>query len=184
MRIVAGKFRGHPLASPLSDAIRPTADRVRESIFDILTNRLGADLGGVAVLDLFAGTGAMGLEALSRGASSCVFVDSGIEARAILRENIERFGLGGVTRMLRRDATQLGPAGNLGPFGLVFADPAYGEGLGERALASALEGGWLAAEAMIVLEEARTANITPPTGLELLDRRTYGDTEVLLFSRA
>ncbi|MBU1176127.1 MAG: 16S rRNA (guanine(966)-N(2))-methyltransferase RsmD, partial [Alphaproteobacteria bacterium] len=152
MRIVAGRFRGRPLASPPDESIRPTADRVRESVFNMLASRLGPDLGGARVLDLFAGTGALGLEALSRGASFAMFVDSGIAARALIRDHIETFGLGGTTRLLKRDATSLGPIERFKPFDLVFLDPPYGKGLGEKALASARDGGWIVPGALIVFE--------------------------------
>ncbi|HVW92430.1 MAG TPA: RsmD family RNA methyltransferase, partial [Devosia sp.] len=144
MRIVAGKFRGKTLLSPRDDSIRPTADRAREAIFNILSSRMGPVLDGRRVLDLFAGTGALGLEALSRGAANVVFVDNGAEARGLIRDHIEAFGAGGVTKLLRRDATELGPVGSMKPFDLVFLDPPYGKGLGERALVSAKAGGWLA----------------------------------------
>lgn len=178
MRIVAGKFRGRALAAPESANVRPTADRVREAVFNIVASRIGPNLTGLSVLDLFAGTGAMGIEALSRGAEGCVFVDSGVEARALLRENIQRFGVAGRARLLRRDATDLGAAGNLGPFHLVFADPPYRRNLGEAALASAVSGGWLADDALAVLEEARDAVFVPPEGFTVLDERNYGDTKV------
>lgn len=182
MRIVAGRFKGRALASPPSGAVRPTADRVREAIFDILTSRLGRDLGGARVLDLFAGTGAMGLEALSRGATSCVFVDSGVQARGVLRENIERFSVAASAQMLRRSALDLGPAGKFGRFDLVFVDPPYGQGLGEKALASALAGGWLHDDALIVLEESRDVDVAPPARFARLDRRQYGDTQVTFWA--
>src|SRR3954465_7933479 len=136
MRIVAGKFRGKTLTSPSDASIRPTADRVRESMFNILSSRLGPVFDGVRVLDLFAGTGALGLEALSRGAAHVTFVDMGAEARGLIRDHIEAFGAGGITKLLRRDATALGAAGTLGPVDLVFLDPPYGMGLGELALVS------------------------------------------------
>ncbi|MHB1110468.1 MAG: 16S rRNA (guanine(966)-N(2))-methyltransferase RsmD, partial [Devosia sp.] len=150
MRIVAGKFRGKNLFSPSDETIRPTSDRARESIFNILSSRLGPNLDGSRVLDLFAGTGALGLEALSRGAASVVFVDTGAAARGLIRDHIEAFGAGGVAKLLRRDATDLGPAGTMGPFNLVFLDPPYGRGLGEKALASLAAGKWLAPDAVIV----------------------------------
>ena len=134
MRIVAGKFRGKALTSPEDDSIRPTADRVRESVFNILASRLGPSFEGLRVLDLFAGTGALGLEALSRGATHVIFVDTGAEARGLIRDHIEAFGAGGVSKLLRRDATALGDAGTMGPVDLVFLDPPYGKGLGEQAL--------------------------------------------------
>src|SRR3954470_14091916 len=157
MRIIGGKFRGRQLTSPEDDSIRPTADRVREAVFNILASRLGQSFDGLRVLDLFAGTGALGLEALSRGATSIVFVDTGAEARGLIRDHIEAFGAGGVAKLLRRDATSLGPAGTMGPVDLVFLDPPYGMGLGEKALASVTEGGWLKPETMLVLEEGSDA---------------------------
>lgn len=180
MRIVAGKFRGKQLETPKSDDIRPTADRVREAVFSIIGSRIGPNLDGLYVLDLFAGTGAMGLEALSRGAAHCVFVDTGIEARGLIRGHIESFGLGGQTKLLKRDATDLGPVERIKPAALVFADPPYGKGLGEKAVASALAGGWIAPGALIVLEERKGTTINPPEGTELLDSRDYGDTTIAL----
>ncbi|HVX81554.1 MAG TPA: 16S rRNA (guanine(966)-N(2))-methyltransferase RsmD, partial [Devosiaceae bacterium] len=153
MRIVAGKFRGKALTSPEDASIRPTADRTREAVFNILASRPGVNLDGLRVLDLFAGTGALGLEALSRGAAHVIFVDTGAEARGLIRDHNEAFGAGGVTKLLRRDATSLGPAGTMGPVDLVFLDPPYGKGLGEQALASLRDGGWLKPETLLVLEE-------------------------------
>ena len=174
MRIVAGKFRGKQLSSPEDDSIRPTADRVRESVFNILASRLGPNFDGMRVLDLFAGTGALGLEALSRGAANIVFVDTGAEARGLIRDHIEAFGAGGVAKLLRRDATNLGPAGTMGPVDLVFLDPPYGQGLGERALVSLKAGGWLKQETMLVLEESSGVEVTLPDGFKLDERRNYG----------
>lgn len=174
MRIVAGKFRGKALLSPSDDSIRPTSDRARESVFNILSSRLSPSFDGLKVLDLFAGTGALGLEALSRGASSVVFVDTGAEARGLIRDHIEAFGAGGVAKLLRRDATALGPAGTMGPINLVFLDPPYGKGLGEQALVSLRDGNWLAPDATIVLEESADVEVTLPEGFVLDDRRDYG----------
>jgi 16S rRNA (guanine966-N2)-methyltransferase len=174
MRIIGGKFRGKALSSPEDDSIRPTADRVRESVFNILASRLGPNLDGLRVLDLFAGTGALGLEALSRGAAHVVFVDTGAEARGLIRDHIEAFGAGGVTKLLRRDATALGPAGTMGPVDLAFLDPPYGQGLGEQALLSLQEGGWLKPETLVVLEEGSDVEVTLPAGFVLDDRREYG----------
>ena len=174
MRIVGGRFRGKLLHTPSDDAIRPTADRTRESLFNILSSRLGPHFEGKKVLDLFAGTGALGLEALSRGAARAVFVDTGTEARGLIRDNIEAMGLAGVAKLLRRDATDLGPAGTMGACDLVFLDPPYTKGLGERALASALAGGWIAADAVIVLEEGADVALTLPEGITETDRRDYG----------
>lgn len=179
MRIVAGKFRGRALASPSSSSIRPTADRVRESVFNILSHGI-ADFSVVEarVIDLFAGTGALGLEAMSRGAAFCLFVEDAPDARALIRQNVENLGLTGETRLFRRDATDLGPAGTMAPFSLAFLDPPYGKGLGERALTSLIGGAWLAPGAVIVLEERAGVAVTSPPGLAPLETRTYGDTDI------
>ncbi|WP_027833661.1 16S rRNA (guanine(966)-N(2))-methyltransferase RsmD [Maritalea myrionectae] len=181
MRIVAGKFKSKTIASPQSDDIRPTSDRVRESLFNILANHFGPVMTGTRVLDLFAGTGALGLEALSRGAEHATFVDTGVEARALLRENIQEFGVAGQSRMLRRDATDLGQIQRILPCNLVFLDPPYAKGLGDKALAVAYEGGWIAPEAIVVLEEQKGVEVKAPDGFDLLDERTYGDTMIHLF---
>jgi 16S rRNA (guanine966-N2)-methyltransferase len=183
MRIVGGRLRGRPLQAPKSQAIRPTADRLRESLFNILAHAYSDPVNGARVLDLFAGTGALGLEALSRGAAFTLFVDDGVEARALMRANVEALGLGAFTRIFRRDASRLGAAHPLEPFSLVFADPPYGQGLAEKAVVSAREGGWLAAEAVIVVEEAVEAAFQPPAGFTELERRAYDDSE-LIFLRA
>jgi len=184
MRIVAGKFRGKALLSPRDESIRPTADRAREAVFNILASRVGPHLEGRRVLDLFAGTGALGLEALSRGAAAAVFVDIGAEARGLIRDHIEAFGIAGVAKLLRRDATDLGPMGSMRPFELIFLDPPYGKGLGERALASAQAGGWIAPGATIVLEEAREVVLDLPAGFTVEDRREYGAAAVHFISTA
>lgn len=181
MRIVAGRFKGRGLATPTSDAIRPTSDRVRESLFNILSHGIeDFSVEGARVLDLFAGTGALGIEAISRGAASCLFVEEEAEARGLIRTNVEALALTGITKLFRRDATNLGPAGKMGQFDLVLLDPPYGKGLGEAALTSAIEGGWLAPRAVVVLEERATTTVTLPTELALLDRRIYGDTQVVI----
>ena len=178
MRVVGGKLRSRPIAGPKANAVRPTADRLREALFNILTHSYGDPVTGARVLDLFAGTGALGIEAMSRGAAYALFVDEGVEARALLRDNIESLGLGGVTRIFRRDATKLGPAHPLEPFSLVFLDPPYGKGLAEKALISARDGGWLRPEALVVVEEATDAGFKAPEGfIEELERRKYDDTE-------
>jgi len=123
VRIVGGRLRGRALAAPKSQGIRPTADRLRESLFNILMHPYDDPVTGARVLDLFAGTGALGLEAISRGAAFALFVDDGAEARALLRQNVESLSLAAVTRIFRRDATRLGPAHPLEPFGLAFLDP-------------------------------------------------------------
>ena len=183
MRIVGGRFRGRGLSAPNTQAIRPTADRLRESLFNILAHTHDDLIEGARVLDLFAGTGALGLEALSRGAAFALFVDDRAEARALLRANVETLGLGGVTKIFRRDATKLGPVSPLAPFSLAVLDPPYGKGMAERALASAREGGWLVPGALVVVEEAIEAKFAAPDGFAEIDRRDYGDTE-LVFLRA
>jgi 16S rRNA (guanine966-N2)-methyltransferase len=179
MRIVGGRLRRRALAAPKSAAIRPTADSLRESLFNILAHAYGDPVTGARVLDLFAGTGALGLEAVSRGAAFALFVDDGAEARALIRGNVEQLGLGGVTRIFRRDATRLGPVHPVEPFSLVFADPPYGRGLAERALAAAREGSWLAPDALVVVEEAVDAKFVAPEGLEQMERRAYDDSELI-----
>jgi 16S rRNA (guanine966-N2)-methyltransferase len=182
VRIVGGRLRGRALAGPKSPAIRPTADRLRESLFNILAHAHGDPVTGARVLDLFAGTGALGLEALSRGAKFAQFVDNGAEARALIRQNVEALGLAAATRIFRRDATSLGAAYPAAPFGLVFIDPPYRRGLGEQALASARAGGWLTADALIVVEE-NTGAFKPPDGFEEIERRQYDDTEFTILRR-
>jgi 16S rRNA (guanine966-N2)-methyltransferase len=179
VRIVAGDLRGRPLKAPQTAAIRPTSDRTREALFNMLASRLGT-FEGERVLDMFAGTGALGLEALSRGAAHCCFVEEGVEGRGLIRANVEAFGLTGRTRLLRRDAADMGPVGNLTPYTLVFADPPYGKGLGEKALASAAEGGWIAPGALCVLEEAAAAPFVRPPKFEADDERRFGDTIIRL----
>ncbi len=175
LRIVAGALKGRALASPRTDAIRPTSERHRGALFDIIQHGQGLAMQGVRVLDLFAGTGALGLEALSRGAGFGLFVEEGVEGRGLLRENIHALGLQGRTKVFRRDATALGAAGTIEPFGLLLADPPYGRRLGERALDSARRGGWLAPGALCVLEEGKGAPFDPPPGFTLLDERTMGE---------
>ena len=183
MRVVGGKFRSRPIAGPKSHDLRPTSDRLREALFNILMHAYGDPVSGARVLDLFAGTGALGIEAVSRGAAFVQFVDDGVEARALLRNNTESLGLGGVSRIFRRDATKLGPAHPVEPFDLVFLDPPYGKGLAEKALSSARAGGWLKPQALAVVEEAADAGCKAPEGFEELERRTYDDTE-FVFLRA
>jgi len=177
MRVVGGRLRGRNLAAPASREIRPTVDRLRESLFNILVHAYENPVEDARVLDLFAGTGALGIEAISRGAGFALFVDNGAEARALLRNNVEALGLGGVTKVFRRDATNLGPAHPVEPFSLVFLDPPYGKGLAEKALASLRDGGWLTKEALLVVEEAKAATLTTPEGFVELERRAYDDTE-------
>jgi 16S rRNA (guanine966-N2)-methyltransferase len=183
MRIIGGKFRGKALAAPGKDGggaahLRPTSDRVRESLFNLLAHGPYDDAPeGCRVLDLFAGTGALGLEAMSRGATRAVFVDDHAPSRALIRQNIEAMGLTGATKIWRRNATQLG-AHKGEAFDLIFLDPPYGSDLGSRALTSAAKGGWIAPGALIIYECA--TGDTPPDQLELLDDRKYGETRILV----
>ncbi len=178
MRIIAGEFRGRALASVgKGDAgahLRPTTDRVRESLFNVLTHQI--DFDGLRVLDLFAGTGALGLEALSRGASHVTFVDDGRVAQGLIRKNIDLTRSSGQTHLIRRDATRLGENPDA-PYDLIFLDPPYGKSMGQKALA-ALSGGWISEGALIVWEE--NAPMQPPEGFSLQDSRKYGDTHITL----
>ncbi len=181
MRIVAGNHKGVKLAAPKDRHIRPTSDRTREALFNVLAHGIaGFSLTGTRVLDLFAGTGALGLEALSRGAKFCLFIDESPAARAIIRENTQNMLLTGASKIWRRNACDPGPAGKLKPFDLVFADPPYGRGLGEAALISALEGGWMAPGAIVVLEESTASKAALPEAITLLDERRYGTTKILI----
>ena len=184
MRIVGGRLGGRSLGAPKSQNVRPTSDRLRESLFNILAHRFDDAVIGARVLDLFAGTGALGLEAMSRGAAFALFVDDGPEARALIRQNVEALGLGGTTRIFRRDATRLGAAHPNEPFGLVFLDPPYRKGLAERALASLRAGGWLAPHALVIVEEAADAGFATPDGFVEMERRRYDDTEFIFLRSA
>jgi len=183
MRITGGKFRGRALTGPKDDRIRPTSDMVRQAIFNVLAHNdfgAGFTLEGAKVLDLFAGTGALGLEALSRGARFCLFVDDNAQSRALIRENVEALNLTGASKIWRRDATALGPmaANANGPYNLVFLDPPYRQNLVPLALNSAREGGWLAPHAIAVAELAEDEEFTVPETFALHDARAYGDTKV------
>jgi 16S rRNA (guanine966-N2)-methyltransferase len=212
MRIVGGRLGGRALAAPKSQGasevaskgaspraqqgahrgafqlanapIRPTSDRLRESLFNILLHSYGDPVSGARVLDLFAGTGALGLEAMSRGAAFALFIDDGAAARALIRANVEALGLGGTTKIFRRDATQLGPIHPLEPFTLAFLDPPYRHGLAERSLAALAEGAWLAPGAFIVVEEAADAAFAPPAGFAEIERRRYDDSEITFLRAA
>jgi 16S rRNA (guanine966-N2)-methyltransferase len=179
MRVVGGRLRGRNLAAPGSQAIRPTADRLRETLFNVLAHAYGDPVSGARVLDLFAGTGALGIEAASRGAEFVLFIDEAAEARALVRENATTLGLGGTTRIFRRDVTKLGPVYPIEPFTLAFLDPPYAQGLAEKALASARDGGWLTADALVVVEEAAKASFSAPDGFREAERRRYDETELI-----
>lgn len=185
MRIVAGSFRGRTLSAPAHEGLRPTSDRVRESVFNILAHgNASAKIENARVIDLFAGTGALGLEAMSRGAAYCLFVEENAEARALIRRNVEAFGLTGQTRIFRRDATDLGPIGTMEPYDIAFLDPPYRKELGTAALNALREGGWLRRGAMCVVEEHVNAPLDQPNGYLICDRRTWGDTQVIFLKAA
>ena len=179
MRIVGGRFRGTGLTAPKSQAIRPTSDRLRESLFNILAHGLGDPVDGARVLDLFSGTGALGLEALSRGARFCLFVEEAAEARSLIHANIEAIHATGVTKLWRRDATKLGRCAPMEPFDLAFLDPPYGKGLADAALATMAAGGWLRPGGLAVVEESIEAVVAPPPAFEEIDRREQGDSRLL-----
>lgn len=181
MRIVGGSLRGRRLAVPGSQNIRPTTDRVRESLFNILQHGYADDLMGANVLDAFAGTGALGIEALSRGAAAVTCVEKSAEGAGLIRQNIEALGIAGAATVIRADATRLGQRHTPRPFGLVFADPPYGKALAERALAGLREGGWLADGALAVVEEERDALPERVDGFERLENRMFGGTQVAFF---
>ena len=181
MRIVSGEFRGKALIAPPGQATRPTSDRARESIFNILEHAPWS--GGVRdarVIDLFAGSGALGFEALSRGATFCLFVETDEAARGAIRDNVDALGLFGRTRVHRRDATDLGqrPGADGPAFNLAFLDPPYGQGLGEIALGKLAAGGWLAPEATVVFERGASEPAFSVEGFEPLDARDYGAARV------
>lgn len=182
MRIVGGKFRGQRLVAPKGLSTRPTTDRTRESLFNILGNIVNFDR--LRVLDLFAGTGALGFEALSRGAEFCLFVEEASQPRAAIRSNIEALRQTGTTKLFKRDATRLGGLGTMEPFDVAFADPPYSKGLGERAAKSLLENGWLKPTALFVLEENKQSFPESLNGFELYDMRQFGDTSIGMFHLA
>lgn len=181
MRIIAGQFRGTKLNTPQDNAIRPTTDRVRENLFNLINSQFTHHWHNKKVLDLFAGTGALGLEALSRGASAAIFVDSSLQAHGLIRSNIVKLGLGGRTQVLRSDATALGPAVPDAPFQLIFADPPYGQTLGEKALCCTADQGWIDSNALIILEQAKGIRIVLPSSFEPVDQRTYAQTHIAVY---
>lgn len=181
MRIVSGGLRGRTLITPEGQGTRPTSDRARQAVFNILEHAAWApELHGARVLDLFAGSGALGFEALSRGAAFCLFVETDEAARGAIRENIDALGLFGATRIHRRDATDLGlrPASAGEPFDLAFMDPPYRQGLAERALAGLAEGGWLKPGALVMVERGSDEPDLSAQGYEVLDARDYGAARV------
>tara|TARA_R110002051_G_scaffold76049_1_gene139020 strand:+ start:2790 stop:3380 length:591 start_codon:yes stop_codon:yes gene_type:complete len=186
MRIVAGTWKGRSLVAPEGQGTRPTSDRARQAVFNVLEHAAWAEpLAGARVLDLFAGSGALGFEAISRGAAFCLFVETDDAARGAIRENVDAFGLFGQTRVHRRSATDLGvrPSSAGDPFDLVFLDPPYGKGLGEQALARLIAEDWLKPGAVVVFERGSGEPEIETPGYERLDARDYGAARVL-FLRA
>ena len=181
MRIVSGEFRGRTLSAPPGEATRPTSDRARQAIFNILEHApWSGGMRDLRVIDLFAGSGALGFEALSRGAAFCLFVETDEAARGAIRETVDSLGLFGRTRVHRRDATDLGvrPGADGPAFDLAFLDPPYGKGLGEQALARLGEGGWLQPGAILVFERGAGEPGFEVAGFEALDARDYGAAKV------
>jgi 16S rRNA (guanine966-N2)-methyltransferase len=186
LRIVSGRFKGRAIVAPPGQATRPTSDRARQALFDTLAHAAWApDLEGARVIDLFAGSGALGFEALSRGAAFALFVETDEAARGAIRENIDALDLFGATRVHRRDATDLGPrpASAGAPFDLAFLDPPYRQGRGEPAIAELIAGGWLTPEALIVFERAAEEPALDVPGVAVIDARTWGAAQVM-FLRA
>jgi 16S rRNA (guanine966-N2)-methyltransferase len=185
MRIIAGQHKGRALIAPNGMGTRPTSDRTRESLFNVIAHAHWAPpLEGTRVIDLFAGSGALGLEAMSRGAAFCLFVETDHGARGAIRDNIEALGLFGNTRLHRRSATDLGdkPAGVGSPFTLAFLDPPYHKGLVQPALDCLVEGKWLADDALVVVETGSDEMLMFP-GWTLLDGRDYGAARVSFLKR-
>ncbi|MFT4075895.1 MAG: 16S rRNA (guanine(966)-N(2))-methyltransferase RsmD [Asticcacaulis sp.] len=186
MRIVGGNFKGRSLVTPDGQNTRPTSDRAREAIFNILAHADWApNLEGARVMDVFAGSGALGFEALSRGAAFCLFVETDEAARGAIRDNVETFGLFGTTRVHRRDATQLGPrpGSQAEAFNLVFLDPPYRKGLGEKALDALISGNWLSENAIIVFERAADEDDFVTGVWQKINVKTYGAAQVLFLQQ-
>ena len=181
MRIVGGSLRGRRLRAPAGVRVRPTGERVREALFDILLHGgMPRPLEGVHVVDLFAGTGALGLEALSRGAASLTSVESEADVRGVLRANIEALGCADRATVVASDATRLPPAASACDLALV--DPPYRAGLAVPALAALAEGGWLHSEATVVVEHGVDDPFEPPMALTVRDQRRYGRTALTFLS--
>lgn len=186
MRIVGGRHRGRPLQSPDSGAVRPTSDRARESLFNILEHGKLATAGlspvrEAIVLDCFCGTGALGLEALSRGAASAVFIDSDSTALKLARSNAQSLGDTGRSQFLQADARKPPPAPT--PSTLIFLDPPYGEDLATPTLEALANAGWFAPQAIVVIETGLRDIITAPPGFEAVDERRYGKAKLTFLRR-
>jgi len=187
MRIVAGKFKGRPLNAPKGANTRPTSDKARQALFNVLEHASWApSLDGARIVDLFAGSGALGFEAMSRGGAFCLFVDNDASARGAIRDNIEALQLFGNTRLHRRSATDLGekPAKLGNPFNLVFLDPPYGKDLAPPALSGLINGQWITEDALAVLEVASNEGVAALPGWESVDERIWGAAKVVFLKRA
>lgn len=182
MRIIGGVHKGRGLVAPKGSATRPTADGTREALFNVLAHRPDFSFEGARVIDLFAGSGALGLEAMSRGASFCLFVDDDAAARGAIRDNVEALGLVGATRIHRRSAVALGekPAGLGAPFALAFLDPPYGKDFAAQALSILRKGSWLAEGAVVVVEQGKDEPPVAPEGFTALDRRRWGAAQIAI----
>jgi 16S rRNA (guanine966-N2)-methyltransferase len=179
MRVIGGKLRGRVFKGPTSDTIRPTSDRLRETIFDIIMHSFAEAIIDAKVIDLFAGTGAIAIEALSRGASAAILVDDNVKAMALIRENLLALDLCEVGRLIRRDARKLGPCPDTELYGFAFLDPPYRKGLVEPSLIALREGLWLKPGALIVMEESVEQEVLLPSGFILQKTRVYSDTKII-----
>ncbi|HTX48363.1 MAG TPA: 16S rRNA (guanine(966)-N(2))-methyltransferase RsmD [Caulobacteraceae bacterium] len=181
MRIVAGTFRGRPLVAPKGHSVRPTAERARQAMFNILEHAAWSPgVEDARVIDLFAGAGGLGLEAISRGAAFCRFVELDETALGAIRANAASLGVADKVAIDRRDGARLSarPIGGQPPFDLAFVDPPYGKGLGETALRALASGGWLEPGAIVVLERGWREGAETPEGYGLLDERLWGAARV------
>lgn len=181
MRVIAGEFGGRRLINPTDNTVRPTSDRVRESMFAILASSYPEAFDETRVLDVFAGTGALAIEALSRGAQYAHFIEQSPQSIALIKDNIDTLGIAKQTKIQRADATRLRPLGKLPSFNLIFADPPYAKGLAEKALTCLVEGGWLAPQAIVIIEEKANVTVIKPDGFFALDQRKFGDTNVVFW---
>ena len=181
MRIVGGRHRGRHLIAPPGRAVRPTSDRAREALFNILLHAYADPVSGARVLDLFAGTGALGLEALSRGAAEAVFIENDRTALVALRGNIAALGLIANTRIVAGDATK--PPRATVACAVAFLDPPYTSGLAPPALIAFAAAGWLAPDALAVVEIGAREPFSPPEAFAALDERFYGATRLVLLRR-
>jgi len=183
MRIIGGKFSGRTIVAPKGRDTRPTSDRTRESLFNILASRDDVDFEGARIIDLFAGSGALGFEAMSRGGEWCLFVETDAAARGAIRDNAEALQLFGVTRIHRRSATDLGPkpAGVGPPFTIAFLDPPYGKDLCAPAMQALHDGKWLEPGAIVVAEQGKDEAPVSVAQFSEVDRRHYGAAQIGLY---